>query len=98
MPYRAAVRRTTRSVTDWRVARLRIGSGEIMRHRLVLVIAGVVCLSPVLGGSLLAQAPAAAPTGQKPAAPTGQKPQVPRGQSTAINRREPPADKPAPRS
>src|SRR5688572_28152490 len=64
-----------------------------MRHRFVVVVAGVVCvvgLSPVPGGSLLAQAPAAAPATQKPT--------VPRGQSTAINRREPPSDKPAPRS
>ena len=65
-----------------------------MRQRLVLVVTGMVCLvvlSPVLGGSLLAQAPAAAPATQKP-------PQAPRGQSTAITRREPPSDKPAPRS
>src|SRR5687767_10600964 len=64
-----------------------------MRHRFVVVVAGVVCvvcLSPVLGGLLLAQAPAAAPATQKPT--------VPRGQSTNITRREPPSDKPAPRS
>src|SRR5688572_3868950 len=61
-----------------------------MRPRLVLGL-GVVCLvvSPVLGGSLSAQAPAA---------PATQKPTVPRGQSTNITRREPPSDKPAPRS
>src|SRR5688572_20576444 len=87
MRCRAVVRRTTRNM---RVTRVRITSGAVMRLRLILVIAGVVCLSPVLGGLLLAQAPAAAPATQKPT--------VPRGQSTNITRREPPSDKPAPRS
>jgi hypothetical protein len=54
-----------------------------MRRRLVLVIAGVVCLSPAAGELLRAQEPAAAPRGQAP----------------VINRREPPKDSPpAPRS
>jgi len=54
-----------------------------MRRRLVLVIAGVVCLSPAAGELLRAQEPATAPRGQAP----------------VINRREPPKDSPpAPRS
>jgi hypothetical protein len=54
-----------------------------MRRRLVLVIAGLVCLSPGVGGLLRAQEP----------------PAVPRGLSPAISRREPPKEAgPAPRS
>jgi hypothetical protein len=56
-----------------------------MLRRLVLVIAGGVCFSPLLGGFLHAQEPASPPP--------------PRGLSPAINRREPPKDAgPAPRS
>src|SRR5688572_16477029 len=55
-----------------------------MRRRPILVIAGVLCAMPLLGESLLAQAPAA--------------PAAPRGQAPVIQRREPVAKAPAPRS
>jgi hypothetical protein len=53
-------------------------------RRPVLVIAGVLCVSPLLGELLLAQAPAA--------------PAAPRGQAPVINRRVPKESGPAPRS
>jgi hypothetical protein len=58
-----------------------------MRRRPIFAIVGMLCLSPLLGELLLAQAPAA------PAAPA-----APRGQAPVINRRVPKEAGPAPRS
>jgi hypothetical protein len=55
-----------------------------MRRRSILVIAGVFCVSPLLGELVLAQAPAA--------------PAAPRGQAPVIQRRQPKDAGPAPRS
>ena len=66
-----------------------------MRRQPILAIAGLLCVSPLLGELLLAQQPAApaTPRAQQPAAPA-----APRGQSPVIQRREPKNAGPAPRS
>ena len=55
-----------------------------MRRRPILAIAGLLCVSPLLGELLLAQQPAA--------------PAAPRGRSPVVQRREPKDTGPAPRS
>src|SRR5712675_2396400 len=64
-----------------------------MRPRPILVVLGLLCVSPLLSELVLAQQPAAPAAPQQPAAPA-----APRGQAPVIQRREPKNEGPAPRS